>query len=402
MKTRLAKGIFGCLALALSSAAAQDYRVWTDANGRTVEGAVVASDLNWFTIVNEEGKKGAIQIKQLGDDDQAWLKKWREENRDAPWIDPERPPPWPQTLGAGLAEVEKVEQSPESRVFVYRSANFELQSDVKLPDRFSREVASIFEATRTAVKTLPLGLAADPNHGRRRQPSLRSRSDRLVVQLFDAPNDYARAGGPTGTSGTYISWLGRTLISLENVGERDEQGELDLDVLKNEYLLRHEITHQVMHDWLRHLPMWLREGFAEYLGAVGYEDGKYTFDELNLRMQAYVNKWRFDEDPNRIPMLHPAKIMAMSEQEWQQSLKRETPILNYNSAALLTYFFLHQSSEKAGAHLAEYLDAIRRGAPGHEAAKTHLMRGRTADELAAELVARWKGFNVKIEISDDL
>ena len=398
LRTLLA--ILSSLTPFFAPAAAEDFRVWTDLKGRTVEGAVTACDFLWFTIVNEEGKKGAIQIDQLSETDRAYLTTWREENPNAPWIDPEKPPPWPRKLGDGIAEIELIGQEPNSQFFVYRSANFELRSDVKLPMSFAREVASIFESTRTAIRSLPLGLGAKPAPRGRRARSLREGSERLLVQLFKSPNDYARAGGPPGTSGSYHSWLGRTLISLENVGQLDDRGELDLDTLKHEYVLRHEITHQIMHDWLAYLPMWLREGIAEYFGAVGYENGFFTFDELDLRMQAYLNKWRFNEDPNKIPMLHPNAVLTMTEQEWQQSLRFETPILNYNSAALLTYFFLHHDGELPGAPLAAYFDAVRRGVSTAEATQKHLMRGRSPEQLKSAIVSSWRNFNVAIEITE--
>ena len=394
---------FGLLA-PLGVLIAQDsaVRTWTDVNGRQVEGELIAYDNVRFTIRGAEGKKGVIPANQLSVEDREYLKKWRSENPDAPWIDTGKLGAWPLTVGAGVVEAKKGEPPAEGWL-MYESEHFEMFSDRELPLVVVGEMASIFEATRMAVRTLPLGLGAQPPRRpspmRRFNyavPGLKHDPDRLRVQMFGTPEAYSKSGGPVGTSGSYITWMNRTLISLENVGKKTDDGELILDEIQNEFVLRHEITHQIMHPWLTSLPMWLKEGFAEYLAAAGYAKGRYSFSGMDQRMATYVNKWRFDEDHKRIPALHPSALMAMSEQQWQSALSVEIPIRNYNSAALLTYYFLHQDGEQIGKPLAAYFDAIRRGVPPRQAEREHLLRGRTHEQIAEAMNGAWQAQGVTL------
>lgn len=374
---------------------AQESRTWTSLKGSKIEGQLTAYDGVHFTIRAEGGKMGVIPVAQLISEDREFLKKWREENPNGAWIDPLKLAPWPESSGTGVAKVKEVE-TPEGSGWVYQSEHFEMHSDRQLPVSVVVDMASIFEATRATVRSLPLGLSAEPPVSPQlrmmlqRYPKLKHDPDWLKVQMFDDPQNYARAGGPAGTSGSYHSWMNRTLISLENVGEKLDDGELRLTEIKNAFVLRHEITHQIMHPWLGNLPMWLREGFAEYMGAAGYSKGRYIFTRMDQYMLQYVNKWRFNENHREIPVLEPHSIMTMSELRWQAALQDAVPIRNYNSAGLMTFYFIHQDGDQTGKPLAAYLDAIRRGVPHKEAEEAHLLRGRTHDEIAVEMQEAWK------------
>lgn len=394
--------MLGMAPILLAEPADDAQRTWTDVRGRQVIGEVVACDHHWFTIRNAEGVKGVIRIDELTAPDREFLKTWRAENPGAPWVDPDKIAPWPESAGAGPVEARLENSDPERHQFTYRSEHFELISDIELPLSAVGDIASTFEATRDAVRAVPLGLGGQPPPSRQgnyvfgNYPKMQHDPDKLLVLLFETPAAYARAGGPGGTGGSYTSWQNRLLISLENLGIKRDGDELVLDHMKSDFVLRHEMTHQIMHHWLSRLPMWLREGIAEYFAAAGYAEGRYNFAEMDQRMHKYANKWRFNEDPDEIPLLHPRLLMTMSEAQWQAALSRETPIVNYNSAGLLTHFFIHHDGEKNAAHFAAYFDAIRRGVSHAEAERAHLLRGRTHDELAQQLRKTWQAKNVSL------
>ena len=77
--------------------------------------------------------------------------------------------------------------------------------------------------------------------------------------------------------------------------------------------------------------------------------------------------------------------MSLSGREWQSRVTAQTAYDHYNSAALLTHYFLRHDGRGDGAGLAGYFDALRRGVSPDEAEAQHLLRGRTREQLTAEL-----------------
>ena len=64
----------------------------------------------------------------------------------------------------------------------------------------------------------------------------------------------------------------------------------------------------------------------------------------------------------------------MNSGQWSGRLANGTPIIEYNSAAMLLHFFIHYDDRGDAAHLGAYLDAIRRGVSPAQAEKKHLLR----------------------------
>ena len=105
----------------------------------------------------------------------------------------------------------------------------------------------------------------------------------------------------------------------------------------------------------------------------------------------------FEEDQRVIPMLAPAGILKLTSQEGQGALNMNEPVLNYNSAALLTWFFLHQDDKGNGARLAAFFDGLREKPQDSKALiDRHLLRGRTPEQIATEIRTAWKKFGTAL------
>ena len=57
------------------------------------------------------------------------------------------------------------------------------------------------------------------------------------------------------------------LIDLANLGIKKGTNGLALDFQKQIFVLKHEVTHQLLGRWSGSLPVWLNEGFAECMAA---------------------------------------------------------------------------------------------------------------------------------------
>ena len=66
--------------------------------------------------------------------------------------------------------------------------------------------------------------------------------------------------------------------------------------------LRHEFTHGLLHSSLRHVPLWLDEGLAEYFEVAGPIPGRVNIDYADRLSMGVVSGWR--PDIERLERLH--------------------------------------------------------------------------------------------------
>lgn len=390
--------VVGLVAVTIQTQAGENepLRYWKDAKGQEHVGELVACDDVRVTLRVEDNSKKVFPLSHLSDADRVFISQWRSENPQTPWIDPECMPAWPRTVGGGVVKVRRESLTDDKTGFAYRSPHFEIRADMDLPLSVVGDITSVFEATRIAVRTLPLGLAASPPVSKmqtrmeKAYPQLKYDPDLLRVILFEDQNLYAQAGAPTGSGGFYNPMANRTVMSLRNLGIQKTEGMASLDYRKSTFVMKHEITHHLLHDWAPYLPIWLSEGFAEYMGSAPYSQGKYQFVAMDRHLHDYLNKWRFDEDKDHIPVMKMEDLMTITGAEWAARMKRNTPILEYNSAAMLVHFFIHHDGAGNAANLAAYLDAIRRGISPTEAEEAHLLRGRSFTQLDEALRRVWQ------------
>jgi hypothetical protein len=372
------------LLLASVGSTAATARSWTDRQGRKFDASLVASDAVRATFRLPDGRKTVVAITSLSSDDSAFVREWRNTNRDAPLIDPEVMPPWPADVTAESYEVKIAAEDRATGAIRYASPHFEIASDVKLPLGVVRDLAAVFEATRAAVMTVPLALhSGDDQHP-------------YAVRLCSTPDSYQAAGGPAGSGGFFNG--GEMLILLPNLGIRPTTNGLTAEHQKSLFVLKHEVSHQVVGRWTMAQPTWLNEGIAELFAAAPYIRGKYTFQNLESGLQAYVLKWRKSPDSRSLRLVAPPRLMAMSRREWMEQVMAQGAYDLYNSSALLAYWFVRYDGRGDGAGLASYYDALHRGVPPEEAERTYLLRGRSREQLTAEIQKLAKKMALSVEM----
>lgn len=369
--TRLA----ALLALTIGTAWAGELREWTCPPGKPFQAELLAADgLRAVLLVPGRGK-AVVPFALMSPDDVRYIRQWRGDGRRAPLIDPERLAPWPASAVAENLDVRVVAEDAAASKFTYESAHFAVESDIKLPVGVVRDVTAVFEATRAALITLPLGLLRGDEDGKYR------------VSMFSTAATYQAAGGIEGSGGFYDGATQRMLIFLPNLGIKPGTHALVLDFQRQLFVLKHEVTHQLLGRWGAALPVWLNEGFAECVAAMPYTRGRYTFQNLDGAMNAYLLKWRATPDRRDLLLIPPARLMALSPAQWRDEVSAVTAYPLYNSSALLAHYFLHHDGQGGGASLAAYFHALRRGVPPDKAEADHLLRGRTRESLTPELQA---------------
>lgn len=280
---------------------------------------------------------------------------------------------WPAQAVAESYDVRLISEERATGVVNYASPHFAIASDLKLPLGVVRDLAAVFEATRAAVRAVPLGFdrVDEPRAYR--------------VRLCANAGTYAAAGGATATGGMFTGH--ELLILLPNIGIQPTTNVLGSEHTRHLFVLKHEVTHQLIAPARVPLPVWLNEGLAECFAATPYVRGRYTFTGLDSALRDYLLKWRRSPDRRALHLIAPPRVMSLSPVEWQREVTGQSAYDLYNSAALLTHWFLHHDDRGDGAHLAAYFDAVAVGTRPDEAEARHLLRGRTREQITAELRA---------------
>jgi hypothetical protein len=137
---------------------------------------------------------------------------------------------------------------------------------------------------------------------------------------------------------------------------------------------------------------------AELFAAAPYVRGRYTFQNLESALQAYVLKWRKSRDSRSLRIISPSRLMVMTPGDWQQRVTAQGAYDLYNSSALLAYWFVRYDGRGDGAGLASFYDALHRRMPADEAERTYLLRGRTREQLNVEIGKLAKKMALSIEM----
>jgi hypothetical protein len=378
----------GCWVLGVLpfSSLADDLRQWSLPGVAPFQAEVVAADGLRATLSVPGRGKTVIPFARMSPADVAFVHDWRGKNPKAPLIDPERMAPWPVEAMAPSIDVQMTGEDAVASRWRYESAHFAVVSDLKLPVAVVREIAAVFEATRAALIALPLGLHLDDE------------TSKYPVVMLSNPVDYGTAGGNPGSGGTY-NGSGQMLIYLPNLGIKAGANALALDYQRNIFVLKHEVTHQILGEWQEYLPMWLSEGFCECMAATPYTRGRYGFQGLDAALHDYLLKWRTNPNQRDLLLIPPARLMTLDVDQWNAGVAAQSAYPFYNSAALLAYYFLHVDGNGDSANLAAYFDDIRRGIEPREAETKRLLRGRTRESLTAELqnLGRKLGITLKVD-----
>ena len=301
---------------------------------------------------------------------------------------------WPRTiaLGTDVIPVTVVKEDAAAKEFVYRSEHYEFRCDSKLGTNVVKEFNRIFEATYLINCKLPLDFKPTP------EPLHKY----FVAQLYTTKDDYFANGGLKGSGGVYQSGKKALSVPLSSLGVMMVGSRVSLEPSKDEdnATLIHEITHQMMNHWLRHLPVWYIEGSAEYVSILKYEHGRFNLGGMGERLHHFLQ--RRGSDGKHYTMLDLEELTSLDGKTWAAALTNGKAGKNYASAALLTYYFYHLDDQRDGAHMMAYLRAVEnaKGKEEHETAfKTHLMRGRSFDDLKTEVKKGMRKEGIEIEFA---
>jgi len=376
------------------SASANEPREWTDVQGRTMQASFIERQgpAIW---VRRDGRLFQIPLERLSEGDRAWVQAQTAGSPPSPAASAEpagpgstaspaestgRAPEWPNAAsGRDTFELSVVREDSEAEKFIYRSKHFEFISEERLDFNVVRDFALTFEATFQAVDALPVGLAPAPPDGY------------FQTRLFRSRISYHHAGGPENSGGAYFRSKKQIWVPLEALGVERTSSGFSLDRDRDNALLIHEITHQVMHRWLADIPVWVSEGFAVFVESLPYRRGEFRFKRQDL--EAFFKRRLGQADP--VVLLHPSDVMNLTHEKWWDNMADPgNQSRQYASSFALIQYFLF-GDEEPPQRLYAYFRDLEAGKKHSEAVK-RLLRGRTAGQLADDIRDYFRKEGVKV------
>ncbi len=371
-------GVIAVLALALGavpgSAEESDLRIWSDREGRQVKASLVKAENGVVSLRQEDGTVIELPLDRLGIVDQLRLEMLAKQStaRDpatpatvpvggAP---PGTPTVWPDRIGIDPAIPVT---GSDTR---FESPNFEIVTDTGVSREYQMKVALVFESTLMAIHGIPLGLSPRPTAGR----------EKFRARFTDRRQFEERAGVETRSQlpgqhveGLYLWKEQEVLVPYESFTTIDRRGRHTTDA----NALIHEITHQVLHDWLALMPIWMVEGMAEYMALVPYEEGSFEFRDTEAGLKATLE--------SRYRVTDPVVILPLEDLLRRDRSGTWTGTMDeYLSAVLTVYYFLHLDGSAHGEPLAGYLGTVRQARDD-------------ADALVREYQQTFAEFQVKVD-----
>ena len=352
--------------VAVASAQEAALRPWKDTMGRIIQATFVSATPENVTVRMADGKEHQIPLTRLSAEDQAFVKSQSATTQPATTVlaSPEpasgRTPVekrvWPQNVivQSGSIEIQPVEESAPARKFVYRSEAFEFTSQAKLAGSVMKEVARTFESTRKLITDLPWGVVCRPPEG----------MERYLAALYETRNDYIAAGGPPNSGGVYMTGDKIFKVPFPSIGLKLLGKTYAKDADYDGGTLIHEITHQLMHDYLPFLPVWVIEGTAEYTEMIPYNAGTFRADSHKSGLRDHIQEMLKRGYTASIGNLEAH--MTMNRGQWSgiaESSNRAMGELYFRSV-LIVYFFCHLDGQNAakkppqGLRFMKFLDAV--------------------------------------------
>jgi len=304
------------------SAAKPVVRQWTSSEGKALTAEYLGVQGVNVMLKLPDGKITPIPLFKLSDADNAFVKANSFKYYQA-WQ------AWPTDAYMSIPAVEVKESPGDAGAFVYTTPHFRFRANVNLGSALMKDLARVFELTYQLHSKSPFGILAKPE------------DDLFEARLFGTQVQYREAGGPVSTSGVYILKDKKFLAPLDMMGvkagsagwRKASSAEYDPSTIV------HELTHMLTHDMLDNLPIWVNEGYAEYIEFIPIESGsfKVSKDKIRLGMlESFVKKYEKSNSHGRseivklkgaerkdflksgkfLKLFHVAKVMTMTDQEW--------------------------------------------------------------------------------------
>lgn len=330
-----------CAPLRAQLPATGPMRGWKTIEGQDFEASVVSFDGATVTFRAKNGQRSPLPLTRLSAEDQNYLAEWQKSQPIKVVL--------PDVVGVDAASLktEVVSEDERNEKFVYRTPHFEFESQGKFTQSLLREVARNFEATYELLKALPWGIEPKPASG-----------DYFRARLLRTRTVYEAEGGPKNSGGVYMGREKVFLVPFESIGLKTVGKSYAKDDDFDTSTLVHELTHQMMHFWLRYLPQWVVEGTAEYTGMLPLKVGRFRVSAAKSGLKDHLDHL---QKTGGVPEPYPLEeLFPITNERWNEILtsNREMSRRLYFTSYLLVYYFMHLDGEGDGQLFVRYFREV--------------------------------------------
>lgn len=308
-------------------------RTWTDQSGRNIVAEFLYFREGLVGLRLQNGREAAVGLETLSTEDQNFV--FELSVADVFEFQP--------TVMPHQVMVEDMDIVVSGGPAVFETDWFQFENEETISRNFVREAAQIFEATREAIHSLPLGLDATPPGGMNKFKARFVTKESFQTFLRKSPEITT----PDKIAGVYDPVSKSIIVPYDQLGAKKKDGRMVLHHSSDASTLIHEITHQLMHDRLPLVPIWFSEGFAEYMASIPYENGVYNFHKASDGLKKRLLT-RYGSLKIRLPRLK--HLLDRSRNDWNGQTN------DYASSLIYTYYFMHLDQPQApGSPIAAYL-----------------------------------------------
>jgi len=323
-----------CLLLAVSQAEGlSESRLWKNGQGRSIEARLNFVEGDAVHLILTDGRDALVSLAALSQEDQDYIAGMKKKGLTYAL----HPKPEEPKIETSI----EVSGGPDR----YFTEHFEFTSTQAVSTGFVMEAGRVFEGTHAAMAALPLGLKISPSGD-----SKYFQTSFLTNGEFRKVLSESTAHGKTkDVAGIYIMARKKVFVPYSQLGVQKNGSQLTLRKGSDTSTLIHEITHQLMHDWLALMPLWLAEGTAEYMASVPYQNGRFEFRNAEEGVKERLIS-RGVSSGDHIQLPKPEKFLVMKPGDWKGSSE------DYAAALTYAYYFMHLDRPEApGAPLAAYI-----------------------------------------------
>lgn len=284
-------------------------RTWTSVEGRPLKAKILSLKDGLVDLELETGKTTTLPVTRLIPEDQRFIREWEALSVYFN-LSYEPPRSIANTIEPGIFDGAFAKEGR-----IHETRNFRFECDAVLTQEVVKDFSRLFEVTYLAVLANPLGLAiAEPEGGK------------FQVRLFSRDSDYLNAGGNADAAGVYLIKDRVMLVPLSSLGLTPGSSGYKKTLTFDPRTLIHETTHALTHQWLACAPMWFVEGFAEYIAAIPYTDGRLELSRHRGGLLALATK-KFGGDPARFDLIDPDQFTGISHQVFMGEPEPEEPLI---------------------------------------------------------------------------
>src|SRR6478609_619458 len=302
-------------------------REWTSVDGKKITAEFLGMQGSDVVLKLTGGKISNVPAAKLSAADNVFIKENRMEYR-AIWL------AWPPDADFPMQNVPVQEATAEGGMFVYTTPHFRFRSNANLGPPLMKHLARVFELTYYLPTKSPFGVLAKPDDGL------------FNARLFGTTAEYSTAGGPPQTAGVYQLKDKVFLAPLDMMGIRPGSAGWRKDRDYNPSTVIHELTHMLTHEMLNNLPLWVNEGYAEYISHIPLEKGSFKTSADKIRegiLDRFIREQerqttgdvpraigigeriKFQKSGVSPKLTQVAKVLAMTDQEWLTGSAAATP-----------------------------------------------------------------------------